>query len=67
LKNHSDTPADFDGIDGSVVQVLFVVQDQTFDLCPDDEIIHAIQRPDERALAASGRPDDGSDPMRRNL
>src|SRR5262245_11203262 len=52
-------PAHRDGIDGLAVDVAAAEADLAVEAKAADEIVHAIDAAQDRALAAAGRPDEG--------
>src|SRR5439155_26258454 len=56
-----DAAPDGDRVDVPPADVLAVVADRPGQSEAWDEVVHAIEAADERALAASGRADDGGD------
>src|SRR5439155_16131083 len=61
LEDHPDSPANLDRVDVRAVEILAVVEDLAADLDAGDEVVHAVQAADERALPAARRTDDGGD------
>src|SRR5204863_6474582 len=49
--------------DAGTVEILAVVEDRAGDARPLDQIVHAVQAPEERRLAAATRSDDRGDPV----
>ena len=49
------------------VEVLVVVHDLAFQAGARDEVVHAIDRPEEGRFAAAGRPDQCRDLVRRHI
>jgi hypothetical protein len=52
LKDHPDSAAHLDGVHVGIVDVLAVIEHLSAEAHPRDEIVHAIEAADERALAA---------------
>src|SRR5581483_10359197 len=67
LEHHADAPADRRRVDPAVVEVLAPEAHETLDLRADDEVVHAVEAPDERALAAPRRTDHGRDLVRGDV
>ena len=61
LEHHADPAPHLDRIGVRAVEVLAVVEDLAADLDARDEVVHAVQAADERALAAAGRADHRGD------
>src|SRR6266571_2223940 len=61
LEDHADVAPHGDRVDVLPRDVLAVVADRPGQSEARDEIVHAVEAADERALAASGRADDGGD------
>jgi hypothetical protein len=59
LEHHADLAAHGDGIDPRSVQVDAVDEDRALDVGAGDDLVHAVQRPQERRLPAAGRADQG--------
>ena len=61
LEHHPDQLADLDRVDAGAVEVLAVVEDRAVDRRARDQVVHAVEAADQRALAAARRPDQGGD------
>ena len=64
LEDHPDRPADGDGVDAVGVDVLPVEQHLPRDPSPGHDVVHAIDGPEERRLAAPRGTDEGRDLLR---
>ena len=58
LEDHADPPPHLDRIDAGAVEILAVVEDRAPHLCVRDQVVHAVEAADQRALAAARRPDE---------
>ena len=58
LEDHADAAANLDRVDVRAVEVAVVVEHLAFDAGAGDEVVHAVEAADERALAAARRPDE---------
>src|SRR5207248_9522939 len=67
LKDHADVPAHGDGVDVRPRDVLPVVANRPALAETGDEVVHAVEAADERALAAAGRTDDRRDEVAVHL
>ena len=65
LEDHPDPPPHLHRIDLGRVQVDAVVEHLSLDLGAWNQVVHPVQRADERALSAARRPDDGAVTMFR--
>ena len=61
LEHHPDAPAHLDRIDPGRVEVGAVVEHRALDRGARDEVVHAVERAQDRALAAAGGADEGRD------
>ena len=61
LEDHADPLAHLDRVDVGAVEVLAVVEDRALDRGARDQVVHAVEAADERALAAAGRADERRD------
>ena len=61
LEDHPDAAADGDRIDRLREQVLAVEQDPALGAVRRDEVVHPVDRPQQRRLAAAGRADQRGD------
>src|SRR5581483_6348720 len=61
LEHHADPAADLGGVDPVAVDVMTLVLDRAPHPGRRDEVVHAVETPQDRALAAAGRPDEGGD------
>ena len=61
MKHHADAQAHFHRVDVAAVQVLPAVENLALLADVVDEVVHAVERAQERALAAAGRADDRGD------
>src|SRR5262245_33326393 len=59
LEDHADVAADRDGIDSRVVDVPAAEHDVAFEAETTDQVVHAIEAAEYRALAATGRANEG--------
>ena len=57
LEDHADELADLDRVDLRAVEVEAVVEELALHLGSGDEVVHAVEAADERALAAARGPD----------
>ena len=64
LEHHADAAPQVDDVDGRGVDVLAVDMDGAFDPCAWHDVVHPVQRPQERRLAAPGRTDERGDLVR---
>src|SRR5262249_43488944 len=62
LEDHADVAADGDRIDAAIVDVGALQPDAALEPEAADEIVHSVERAQHRALAATGGPDETSDP-----
>ena len=67
LEDHADPAADLDRIDVTAVHIDAVVEHLAFDADPGDQVVHAVDRPQERRLAAAGWPDERGDLLRPDV
>ena len=61
LEDHADLPANLDRIDVRAVDVDAVVREQALDLGPGDEIVHAVEGPQEGRLSAAAWTNERGD------
>jgi hypothetical protein len=61
LEDHADPAPHLDRIHAAAVDVLTVVGHLAGDSGPEDEIVHPVQRSQQRGLAAARRPDQRGD------
>ena len=61
LKHHADARPKLDDIEHAVVDVLTVKRDLAGHPADVDRVVHPVQAPQERRLAAPRRPDQGQD------
>src|SRR6185436_10316125 len=61
LEHHADQLPHLDRIDVLAIKVLTVINDGAIDTGVPDQIVHAVEAPDHRALAAAGRSDERRD------
>jgi hypothetical protein len=59
LEDHADGPADVHRVHLGGVEVVVVEHDAALDAAAGDDLVHAVQRPQEGRLAAAGRADEG--------
>jgi hypothetical protein len=59
LEDHADPLPHFDRIDVGAVEILAVVEDRALHAGGRDQVVHAVEATDERALAAARRADEG--------
>ena len=62
-----DAPAQIDDVDIGAVDVAAADADPPFDPRPGNDVVHPVQRAQERALAAAGRTDERGDQVRPEL
>ena len=67
LEHHADAPPQGDDVDARRVDVLAVDEDRAFDPGARDDVVHPVQRPEERGLAAARRADERRHLVRMNL
>ena len=67
LEDHADPLSHLDRVDSAAVEVESVVEDRSRDLRPGDDVVHAVQAADERALPAAGGADDRGHLVRLDL
>ena len=67
LEHHPDAPAQPDDVDARRVDVLAVDLDVSLDARARDDVVHPVERAQERALAAARRPDERRDQVRRDV
>ena len=63
LEYHADLAAEAAHVRAGRVDVLPVERDTPLDLHTGDEVVHAVERFEERRLAAAGRADEGRDAL----
>ena len=61
LEHHADVAAHRDRVDGRVVDVLAAEVDVALEAEAADQVVHAVEAAQHRALAAAGRADEGRD------
>src|SRR5262249_11635784 len=61
LEHHADAAADRDRVDAGAVDRIAVQLDLAHDAAPGNELVHPVERPQERRLATTGRSDQGGD------
>ena len=67
LEDHADALADFDRVDLRPVEVEAVVEELAVHLRSGDEVVHAVEAADERALAAARGADHRRHLVRRDV
>ena len=67
LEHHPDPAAEGDDVGAGGVDVPPFDDDLSLDPRPGDDVVHPVQGPQERALAAAGRTDEGRHQVRRDL
>src|SRR5690606_36647523 len=58
---HADAAADLDRVDVIAVEVIAVIGDLAGDAGAGDQVVHAVEAAQHRALDATGRTDHGGD------
>src|SRR5690606_42157333 len=66
LEHHPDAPPHLDGVDVGAVELDAVVAHAALDPDALDEVVHAVDRPEQRALAAPGGADQRRDLVARH-
>ena len=61
LKYHADMAADSHRVDSGLVYIYALKVHVSFKAEPPHQVVHPVQAPQHRALAAPGRPDEGRD------
>src|SRR5205085_5852171 len=61
LEDHADAAPDLGGVDALAVDVVALVPDGAGDQGAGDEVVHPVEAPQDGALAAAGRADEGGD------
>ena len=64
LEHHADAPPQLHDVAAGAVDVAAVDEDLAFDARPGNDVVHPVQRAQERALPAAGRPDERGDEVR---
>ena len=64
LEHHADPAPEPDDVAARGVDVVAVDEDLALDAGARDDVVHPVQRPQERALAAARRPDEGRHEVR---
>jgi hypothetical protein len=67
LEHHADLAAHEHGVDAGTVEVAAVDEHLTVDVGARDDLVHAVQRAEERRLAATGRADERGDAARLDV
>ena len=65
LEDHADAPAQRDHVDARAVDVLAVEEQLPAGAAAGDQVVHAVDGAQQRALAAAARADDGRHLARR--
>ena len=61
LENHADAAAQGDDIDARIVDLLAAKEQGAAGLAAGNQVVHPVDRPQQRAFAAAGRADDRGD------
>jgi hypothetical protein len=67
LKHHADAPPQIHHVDRRVVDVTAVDAHRSLDPRARDDVVHPVERAQERRLAAAGRPDERGHVIRQHL
>ena len=63
LEHHADAPAQFDDIHLAAVDVVAGDADAAFDADVVNQVVHAVEAPQEGGLTATGRSDEGGNQL----
>ena len=67
LKDHSDPPANLDGVDLRRIKILIIESHTAFESDTRDQIIEEVEAAQHGTLTATGRPDERRNAVLRNI